>query len=121
MNLDDVVRAAGLSSIGDGRIYIIQNIKSIPNYEPVQSNLVEISKKSIMGLLANQGNGDLYRIHTLAEREGIKFRLVFIPSDFELKPSELFDPEVMKKLFDLGYHMALTGNPWQNYPPGYKE
>jgi hypothetical protein len=121
MNLDDAVRAAGLSSIGDGRIYIIQNIQSIPHYETVQSNLVEISKKSIMGLLANQGNGDLYRIHTLAEREGIKFRLVFIPSDFELKPSELFDPEVMKKLFDLGYHLALTGNPWQNHPPGYIE
>jgi hypothetical protein len=121
MNFDDAVRAAGLSSIGAGRIYIIQNIQSVPRYEPVESNLVGISKKSIMGLLANQGNGDLYRIHALAEREGIKFKLVFIPSDFELKPSELFDPEVMKKLFDLGYHMALSGDPWQNYPPGYKE
>jgi hypothetical protein len=87
----------------------------------VESNLVGISKKSIMGLLANQGNGDLYRIHALAKREGIKFKLVFIPSDFELKPSELFDPEVMEKLFDLGYHMASSGDPWQNYPPGYKE
>ena len=66
MNLDDAVRAAGLSSIGDGRIYIIQNIQSIPHYEPVQSNLVEISKKSIMDLLANQGNGDLYRIQISA-------------------------------------------------------
>jgi len=121
MNFDDAVRAAGLSSIGAGRIYIIQNIQSVPRYEPVESNLIGVSKKSIMGLLANQGNGDLYRIHALAEREGIKFKLVFIPSDFELKPSELFDPEVMKKLFDLGYHMALSGDPWQNYPPGYKE
>jgi len=121
MNFDDAVRAAGLSSIGPGRIYIIQNIQSVPRYEPVESNLIGVSKKSIMGLLANQGNGDLYRIHALAEREGIKFKLVFIPSDFELKPSELFDPEVMKKLFDLGYHMALSGDPWQNYPPGYKE
>ena len=121
MNIDDAVRAAGLSSIGAGRIYIIQNIQSVPHYGPVESNLVGISKKSIMGLLANQGNGDLYLIHTLAEREGIKFRLVFIPSNFELKPSELFDPEVMKKLFDLGYNLALTGNPWQNYPPGYIE
>jgi hypothetical protein len=121
MNLDDAVRAAGVSSIGAGRIYIIQNMQSVLPYEPVESNLIEISTKPIMGLLANHGNGDLYRIHTLAEREGIKFKLVFIPSDFELQPSELFDPEVMEKLFDLGYHMALTGNPWQNYPPGYKE
>jgi len=119
INLDDVVRAAGLPSMGAGRIYIIQNIQSVPRYEPVESNLVEISTKTIMGLLANQGNGDLYRIYTLAQREGIKFKLVFIPSDFELQPSEIFDPVVMEKLFDLGYRMALSGDPWQNHPPGY--
>jgi hypothetical protein len=121
MNLDDAVRAAGLSSIGSGRIYIIQNMQSILPYEPVESNLVEISSRSIIGLLVNHGNGDLYRIYSLAQREGINFKLVFIPSNFELQPSKLFDPEVMKKLFDLGYNMALSGDPWQNYPPGYKE
>lgn len=121
MNFDDAVRAAGLSSIGAGRIYIIQNMQSIPLFEPVKSNLVAISIKTIMGLLANQGNGDLYRIYTVAQREGIKFKLVFIPSDFELQPSEIFDPVVMEKLFDLGYNMALSGDPWQNHPPGYKD
>jgi hypothetical protein len=121
LNLDDVVRAAGLSSIGAGRIYIIQNAKSIPLYEPVKSNLVAISTKTVTGLLTNQGNGDLYRIYNIAQREGIKFKLVFIPSDFELQPSEIFDPVVMGKLFDLGYHMALSGDPWQNHPPGYKK
>ncbi len=121
INLGDAVRAAGLSSIGAGQIYIIQNMQSVPRYEPVESNLVKISIKTIMGLLSNQGNGDLYRIYSVAQREGIKFKLVFIPSDFELKPSEIFDPVVMEKLFDLGYRMALSGDPWQNYPPGYKE
>ena len=121
INLDDVVRAAGLPSMGAGRIYIIQNIQSVPRYDPVKSNLVEISTKAIMGLLANQGNGDLYRIYSVAQREGIKFKLVFIPSDFELQPSEIFDPVVMEKLFDLGYRMALSGDPWRNHPPGYKD
>ena len=120
INLDDAVRAAGLSSIGTGRIYIIQNIQSVPRYERVESNLVEhLQKDRSWVFYANQGNGDLYRIYTLAQREGIKFKLVFIPSDFELKPSELFDPEVMEKLFDLGYHMTLSGDPWKNHPPGY--
>ena len=70
LNLGDVARAAGLSAIGDGRIYIIQNIQSVPRYEPVKSSLVAISIKTIMGLLANQGNGDLYRIYTVAQRVG---------------------------------------------------
>jgi len=121
INLDDAVRAAGLSSIGAGRIYIIQNMQSVPRYDPVESNLVKISLKTIMGLLANQGIGDLYRIYSVAQREGIKFKLAFIPSDFELQPSEIFDPVEMEKLFDLGYRMALSGDPWQNHPPGYKD
>jgi len=56
-----------------------------------------------------------------ATKDILKFKLVFIPSDFELQPSEIFDPVIMGKLFDLGYHMALSGDPWQNHPPGYKE
>jgi hypothetical protein len=52
MNLDDAVCAAGLPSTAVGRIYIIQNMQSIP-------------------------------------------------PDFELNPPELFDPEVMRKLFDM--------------------
>ena len=121
LNFDDVARSAGLSSVGAGRIYIIQNLKSLPLYEPVKSNLVAISKKTITGLLTNQGNGDLYRIYAIAQREGIKFRLVFIPSDFELQDPVNFDPVSMEKLFDLGYRMAISGDPWQNHPPGYKE
>ena len=121
LNLDDVARSVGLSSVGAGRIYIIQNLKSLPLYEPVKSNLVAISKKTITGLLTNQGNGDLYRIYAIAQREGIKFRLVFIPSDFELQDPVNFDPVSMEKLFDLGYRMAISGDPWQNHPPGYKE
>ena len=121
LNLDDVARSVGLPSVGAGRIYIIQNLQSLPLFEPVKSNLVAISKKTVTGLLTNQGNGDLYRIYAIAQREGIKFKLVFIPSDFELQDPVNFDPVSMEKLFDLGYRMALSGDPWQNHPPGYSD
>jgi hypothetical protein len=121
LNLDDVARSVGLSSVGPGRIYIIQNLKSLPLYKPVESNLVAISQKTVTGLLANQGNGDLYRIYAIAQREGIKFKLVFIPSSHELHDPLKFDPVSMEKLFDLGYRMALSDDPWQNHPPGYKD
>jgi hypothetical protein len=121
LNIDDVVDAAGLSSIGPGRIYIIQNLKSIPLYESVKTNLAAIAKKTVSGLLTNQSIGDLYRIYTTAQREGIKFKLVYIPSEFELQSSEMFDTVVMEQLFDLGYQMALSGDPWKNSPPGLKD
>jgi hypothetical protein len=121
LNLDDVARSVGLSSVGPGRIYIIQNLKSLPQYVPVKSNLVAISKRTVTNLLANQGNGDLYRIYSIAQREGIEFKLVFIPSTYESHDPLNFDPVSMEKLFDLGYRMASSGDPWQNHPPGYEE
>ncbi len=121
LNLDDVARSVGLSSVGPGQIYIIQNLKSLPLYEPVESSLVAISKKTVTGLLTNQGNGDLYRIYAIAQREGIKFKLAFIPSSYGSLDPLNFDPVSMERLFDLGYRMALSGDPWQIHPPGYKE
>ena len=121
LNVDDVVDAAGLSSIGPGRIYIIQNLKSVPAFDPVKPSLVAIAKKTVSGLLTNQSIGDLYRIYTTAQREGIEFKLVYIPSEIELESSEIFDPVVMEKLFDLGYQMALSGDPWKNSPPGLRD
>jgi hypothetical protein len=87
----------------------------------VASNLTSISKKTVTGLLSNQGNGDLYRIYAIAQREGIKFKLVFIPATYESIDPLNFDPVSMKRLFDLGYRLALSGDPWQNHPPGYKD
>ena len=121
LNLNDVARSVGLSSVGPGRIYIIQNLKSLPQYVPVKSNLVSISKRTVTSLLANQGNGDLYRIYSIAKREGIEFKLVFIPFTYESHDPLKFDPVSMEKLFDLGYRMASSGDPWQNHPPGYEE
>ena len=71
--------------------------------------------------MTNQSIGDLYRIYTTAQKEGIEFKLVYIPSDFQLDSSQMFDPVVMEKLFERGYQMSLTGDPWLNSPPGYKD
>jgi hypothetical protein len=118
-NLDEVSHGAGLSSIGLGRIYIIKNMQSLSSYEQVKSELIPIAKKTILSLLANQGTGDLYRIYTIAQREGIEFNLVYIPSTFKFKGRELFDTEEMKQLFDLGFNMGKSGDFWHKYPPGY--
>ena len=31
----------------------------------------------------------------------------------------MFDPEYMRKLFDLGYQMAKAGYPWNKAPPSF--
>ena len=119
LNLDEVAEGAGLSPVGLGRIYIIKNMQSVSSYEQVEPQLVPIAKKAINTLLANQGVGDLYRIYTITQREGIDFNLVYIPSTFKDRGKKFFDPEEMKQLFDLGFDMGKSGDPWHKNPPGY--
>lgn len=121
LKLDDVAHASGLSSIGRGRIYIVQNMQSVPGYVPVKPQLISIAQKAIRGLLNNHSVGDLYRIYTIAKREGIEFNLVYIPADFTPRQKEIFDPRVMMELFDLGYRMAQSEDFWLKYPPGYQD
>jgi hypothetical protein len=46
------------------------------------------------------------------------FYLAYIPSSFDLRPNEQFDPEYMRALFDLAYEKARDGYDWERSPPG---
>jgi len=52
-----------------------------------------------------------------AERDGVNFRLTFIPPDYNEESDELFSPVYMSKLFVLGHGMAKSPNPWHTAPP----
>ena len=63
--------------------------------------------------------GDLYRIYLTSTRDGVDYNLTYIPSDFTAPKTSEFDPVYMKQLFERGREMALKGDEWQKYPPGY--
>jgi hypothetical protein len=69
-------------------------------------------------LIRTQGIGDLYRIYLGAKRDGVPYRLAYIPGDFDLEPDEDFDPKYMRELFDIGYELARDGYDWATSPPG---
>ena len=76
-----------------------------------------IAGRSVATLIRTQGAGDLYRIFLLAKRDGLDFNLAYIPDDFNVPQKEIFDPEYMRGLFNLGYHMGKDGYPWSKVPP----
>lgn len=39
---------------------------------------------------------------------------------FDVKPKDMFDPEYMQKLLEIGYRRAKSGTAWKTEPPGYK-
>lgn len=105
---------------GTPKVYVIRNSPLSPEWNAVRPWVVPIAGRSIASLIRTQGIGDMYRIYLGAQRDGIDYNLAYIPEDFDLKPKEMFDPEYMGKLFNLGFERAAPGYPWHKAPPGFE-
>lgn len=114
------LRESGLlKEDGEGAptVWVIRNAPLVFRHEPVGRKLFEITGRSISGLIRSNGIGDLYRIWITALRDGFNFQLAWIPFDFDVEPSEPFDPVHMTALFERGRSDMLSGKAWRSYPP----
>lgn len=98
--------------------YIIRNTKLAPTWSEVERRTLTIAGRAINSLIQTQGIGDLYRIYSIAQRDGVDFNLAYIPDGFDAPHREEFDTEYMQALFKLGYERAVKGYPWAKLPPG---
>ncbi len=98
-------------------LYIIRNDALVSQGIQVDPSLDAIASRAMVGLIRNQGIGDLYRMYATANRDGVDYNLTFIPSTFDEKSDEMFSPVYMKKLFKVGHDLALTSSPWHKAPP----
>ena len=105
---------------GAPKAYVIRNSRLDPQAASVNRKLLPIAERTISSLIRTQGIGDLYRIFALAERDGLEFNLAYIPKDFDVIPTEMFDPVYMKKLYDLAYELGEAGYEWNTAPPGFE-
>ena len=99
-------------------VYIVRNSKITPEYKVLEPGFFAITRRSIETIAKNEGMGDLYRLYLSTQRDGIDYNLAYIPSSFQAEPKELFDPEYMSKLFDVGYDWAMQRDAWEKTPPG---
>ena len=81
---------------------------------------LKIAGRSISSMIRSQGIGDFYRIYLSSLRDDIDYFWTSIPDDFDEKPKEMFDPEYMLKLVEIGIQRAKSGTAWKTEPPGYK-
>ena len=103
------------------KAYLIRNSRLDPEWANVERKTLSIAGRAIGSLIQTQGVGDLYRIYLTSQRDGVDYNLAFIPPDFNVVPTEAFDPVYMSQLFDVGYKAATAtgGYPWSTSPPGY--
>ncbi len=102
---------------GEPRMYIIRNSHLGPRWMQVRNKALPIAGRSLVTLIRRQATDDLHRIYLLARRDGIDFNLAYIPGDFNAPQKEIFDPEYILELFNLGYSMGRDGYPWSKVPP----
>jgi predicted acylesterase/phospholipase RssA len=98
-------------------IYVIRNSRLKPQWKPVEAEIFGITSTSISSLIRTQGLGDLSTIYLLAERDGGNFHLTYVPDDFDVESKEMFDPNYMNALYQVGYDLAKSGIKWRDRPP----
>lgn len=111
---------ARLGVRGTPRVYVIRNDYYGPVYQFTEQALVPITVRSTDALFRTQGLGDLYRIYLSALRDGLEFKLTFLPTESYRKTPEPFDREYMVELFERAYALAGAGYPWDTAPPGFE-
>jgi len=105
---------------GKGRenIFVIHNGQLLPKPRPIRRSLPAIAERVIAATGQAAAFGDLYRIHSYAQRNEALFQWITIPEAVEVAGDEVFDPQRMASLFDLGYRLAREEVPWYTLPPG---
>ncbi len=118
LKVGENARRAGIEG-RQRRAYVIRNARLDMDWAEVERQTMSITGRAISSLITAQGVGDLYRIHTTTQRDGVDFNLAFIPRTFDAPHAHEFDTEYMRKLYAVGYEMAEKGYPWAKAPPGF--
>jgi predicted acylesterase/phospholipase RssA len=100
-------------------LYVIRNARLDPDWSNTDRRTMTIAMRAIESLTMTQGVGDLYRIYSTTERDGIDFNLTYIPPTFQVARREQFDTQYMQALYDVGFGAAKAGYQWEKYPPGF--
>jgi predicted acylesterase/phospholipase RssA len=121
MDVSKAIDALELQQRRQTAIYIIRNSQIDPEPKQVPRDLVPIATRSMNTLLKAVSMGDLFRLWSLCERDGVDFNYIGIPAEHPEADTSSFDPAEMERLFALGRHIATGDNPWRKQPPAFLE
>jgi predicted acylesterase/phospholipase RssA len=114
------IRTRGGRGPGREHIYVIHNGQLPPMAEQTPRSLRGIATRTLQAASRGGVVGDLFRIHTVAVATRASFYWITIPDGIGIEGSEVFDPVVMGRLYDLGYSKGAEGPPWVTGPPGLR-
>jgi hypothetical protein len=101
-------------------VYLIINsqLKLLNADKAVEPEVIDISKKSIAELLRGLLYRTVYQAYVTARQAKASFRLISIPDNIAAAKDGLtFEPEVMKRQFEIGHDFGRSGSGWMSEPP----
>jgi hypothetical protein len=118
-SMRDVAASLGEEMTRKAHVYIIRNSPRYASWAPAKRRTISILGPAIKSLIHTQGFGDLYRIYSTTQHDGLDFNLAFIDDDFHAEHREEFDTHYMRALFDYGFRQGRDGYPWKKTPPRF--
>lgn len=115
-----MIRERAGRGAGREHIYVIHNGQLLPVAEQTPRSLRGIASRVLEAAGRAGMVGDLFRIHAVAVATQATFYWITIPDGVEIEGSEVFDPVVMRQLYEVGFRAAMAGPPWVIGPPGFQ-
>jgi hypothetical protein len=85
----------------------------------VERKLSAITGKAMTSLLNSMARSDIERIYKISqEAPNAEFYWISLPIEYIPESLKPFDPVTMRKLYEIGYELGLSGDAWRNHPPG---
>ena len=98
--------------------YLIRNGRIDAEWTNTERSFLSLTGRAVSTMIHYSGINDIVRIYMTAVRDGVNFRLAFIPPEFQVVRKEEFDQTYMRALFEFAYRRAKNGYPWLTAPPG---
>jgi hypothetical protein len=100
-------------------LYIIVNSSLTPEFQVVERNTPTILAQTVSMAIKADLRVLLDRAFVAAKNSGIDFNVATIPPSFNAPSRGAFDPDYMKALFNLGYDLGKSANPFAAEPPAF--
>lgn len=100
--------------------YIIRNGRLFRDEAEVSRQTLSVAAHAASTMIAANGTNDTFRIYMTTRRDGVAYNLAYIGDDFTEPYVGPFDRTYMTKLFNHGFDLGKSGNPWHHAPPGYE-
>ena len=101
-------------------VYIVVNghMKLVDADSAVKPEVMDISRKSIEELLRGLLYRTVYQGYVTSKQADAGFRLIYMPDNAPAPDNALaFEPEIMRRQFDLGREFGRSGTGWITEPP----